>query len=52
VATLGTFIALGWFGEDQMNSKLSLSTTTELLAQRLGHALEKAFQGEVHYGFP
>ena len=31
--------------------KLSLKTTTEHLAQRLGHALEKAFHGEVHYDF-
>jgi len=28
-----------------------LSTTTEHLAQRLGHALEKAFSGEVRYQF-
>jgi hypothetical protein len=26
-------------------------TTTEHLAQRLGHALQKAFDGDVHYGF-
>lgn len=31
--------------------KLTLSTTTEHLAQRLGHALEKAFDGEVDYDF-
>jgi len=31
--------------------KLSLSTTTEHLAQRLGHALQKAFDGEVEYDF-
>ena len=31
--------------------KLSVSTTTEHLAQRLGHALEKAFGGSVHYNF-
>lgn len=28
-----------------------ISTTTEHLAQRLGHALQKAFGGEVDYGF-
>ena len=31
--------------------ELALSTTTEHLAQRLGHALEKAFGGEVRYDF-
>jgi hypothetical protein len=31
--------------------KLTLSTTTEHLAQRLGHALEKAFDGTVEYDF-
>ena len=31
--------------------ELSLTTTTEHLAQRLGHALQKAFHGEVHYDF-
>ena len=31
--------------------KLSLTTTTEHLAQRLGHALVKAFHGEVQYDF-
>ena len=31
--------------------KLSVTTTTEHLAQRLGHALKKAFDGEVHYDF-
>jgi hypothetical protein len=30
---------------------LTISTTTEHLAQRLGHALEKAFCGEVKYNF-
>jgi hypothetical protein len=30
---------------------LTLTTTTEHLAQRLGHALEKAFSGEVRYDF-
>lgn len=33
------------------NGKLTLSTTTEHLAQRLGHALEKAFDGTVDYDF-
>ena len=31
--------------------KLTVSTTTEHLAQRLGHAVEKAFAGSVHYDF-
>ena len=31
--------------------KLTITTTTEHLAQRLGHALEKAFDGSVHYDF-
>lgn len=33
------------------DGKLTLSTTTEHLAQRLGHALEKAFHGTVDYDF-
>ena len=32
-------------------SQLTVSTSTEHLAQRLGHALEKAFGGSVHYDF-
>ncbi len=31
--------------------KLTVTTTTEHLAQRLGHALEKAFKGTAHYDF-
>jgi len=31
--------------------QLTVSTTTEHLAQRLGHTLEKAFGGSVHYDF-
>lgn len=31
--------------------KLTVTTTTEHLAQRLGHAMEKAFGGEVQYNF-
>ena len=31
--------------------KLTISTTTEHLAQRLGHALEKAFAGHAQYVF-
>jgi NMD protein affecting ribosome stability and mRNA decay len=31
--------------------QLTVSTTTEHLAQRLGHALEKAFGGKAHYDF-
>ena len=30
---------------------LTITTTTEHLAQRLGHALHKAFHGKVRYGF-
>lgn len=40
---------LGWkLGK---RHKLTVTTTTEHLAQRLGHALEKAFAGSVHYDF-
>ncbi len=31
--------------------KLTVTTTTEHLAQRLGHALKEAFDGAVHYDF-
>jgi len=31
--------------------KLTVNTTTEHLAQRLGHALKKAFRGSAHYDF-
>lgn len=37
--------------EKDKNDSLMLETTTEHLAQRLGHALEKAFSGEVRYDF-
>ncbi|MFY9558110.1 MAG: BCAM0308 family protein [Blastocatellia bacterium] len=37
--------------ETDENGRLVISTTTEHLAQRLGHALEKAFDGEVRYDF-
>ena len=40
---------MGW--EDEGNGKLVVKTTTEHLAQRLGHALEKAFKGAVRYDF-
>lgn len=33
------------------DAKLTLTTTTEHLAQRLGHALEKAYGGTVDYDF-
>ena len=33
------------------DEKLTLSTTTEHLAQRLGRALEKAYDGKVEYDF-
>lgn len=37
--------------EDEGAEKATITTTTEHLAQRLGHALEKAFDGEVRYDF-
>jgi len=37
--------------ETDENGQVVISTTTEHLAQRLGHALEKAFDGEVRYDF-
>ncbi|HZM90758.1 MAG TPA: BCAM0308 family protein [Blastocatellia bacterium] len=37
--------------ETDENGRLVISTTTEHFAQRLGHALEKAFDGEVRYDF-
>lgn len=37
--------------KDNGDGKLTLSTTTEHLAQRLGHALEKAYDGKVEYDF-
>jgi NMD protein affecting ribosome stability and mRNA decay len=40
---------MNW-GRDE-RGRLTLSTTTEHLAQRLGHALEKAFSGRVRYDF-
>jgi hypothetical protein len=40
---------MNW-GKDE-RGRLTLSTTTEHLAQRLGHALEKAFSGEARYDF-
>jgi hypothetical protein len=40
---------LGW--EDFGSGTLLITTSTEHLAQRLGHALEKAYDGTVHYGF-
>ncbi|MEW6131214.1 MAG: BCAM0308 family protein [Acidobacteriota bacterium] len=40
---------INWQAEGE--TKLTLTTTTEHLAQRLGHALEKAFDGEVRYDF-
>ncbi len=40
---------MGWqAGQD---GKLTVTTTTEHLAQRLGHSLHKAYHGKVHYGF-
>jgi hypothetical protein len=40
---------MGW--ERAIRDELTLTTTTEHLAQRLGHAVEKAFGGEVRYDF-
>jgi hypothetical protein len=37
--------------ESGADGKLTVTTTTEHLAQRLGRALEKAFSGEVRYDF-
>jgi hypothetical protein len=37
--------------EKDEHTRLTLATTTEHLAQRLGHALKKAFKGKVHYDF-
>jgi hypothetical protein len=39
---------MGW---EETNDQLVVRTTTEHLAQRLGHALEKAYDGEVRYDF-
>jgi hypothetical protein len=40
---------IGW--EKDRRGRVTVTTTTEHLAQRLGHALEKAFDGEVRYDF-
>jgi hypothetical protein len=40
---------IGW--EKDRRGRMTVTTTTEHLAQRLGHALEKAFNGEVRYDF-
>jgi len=37
--------------EEKDKDWISVSTTNEHLAQRLGHALNKAYGGEVHYSF-
>jgi len=37
--------------EKDRRGRVTITTTTEHLAQRLGHALEKAFDGEVRYDF-
>ncbi|MBI4457239.1 MAG: ATPase [Acidobacteria bacterium] len=37
--------------ETDESGRLVVSTTTQHLAQRLGHALEKAFSGKVRYDF-
>lgn len=40
---------LGW--EDLKGGGLLVTTATEHLVQRLGRALEKAYDGDIHYGF-
>jgi hypothetical protein len=40
---------MGW--DESEAGKLTVTTTTEHLAQRLGHALEKAYDGTVRYDF-
>jgi hypothetical protein len=40
---------MGW--EEEKSGRVVVTTTTPHLAQRLGHALEKAFSGRVHYDF-
>lgn len=37
--------------EKEDGGKMIVTTTTEHLAQRLGHALEKAYDGDVRYDF-
>lgn len=37
--------------KQEATGRLTVTTTTEHLAQRLGHALEKAYDGEVRYDF-
>lgn len=37
--------------QPEATAQLTVTTTTEHLAQRLGHALEKAYDGEVRYDF-
>ncbi|MFN0122140.1 MAG: BCAM0308 family protein [Blastocatellia bacterium] len=40
---------MGW--ENDAQGRLTVTTTTEHLAQRLGHALQKAFKGKTRYDF-
>jgi hypothetical protein len=37
--------------EKDPQGRLTVTTTTEHLAQRLGHAIEKAYDGEIRYDF-
>lgn len=37
--------------KERVGHKFTVTTTTEHLAQRLGHAVEKAYGGEVEYNF-
>jgi hypothetical protein len=40
---------IGW--KKDRRGRVTVTTTTEHLAQRLGHALEKAFDGDIRYDF-
>jgi hypothetical protein len=40
---------MGW--EEEKSGRVVVTTTTPHLAQRIGHALEKAFSGQVDYDF-
>jgi hypothetical protein len=44
---LGKIISI----QEDTDGRLVVTTTTEHLAQRIGHAVEKAFSGEVRFDF-